>query len=155
MPAHGWPQRCRRALARQQFLHPFDHLLRLEGFRKHAVTAGGRGFHLVHGLERTGQQENGNVRQARRLFDVIGHLVAVLAGHTDIGQDNIGRRGLEMGNRLVAVADGDDLDVLVGKRQFDDALDGDAVVSQKKGVRHLGSIGGKRVREQSLAGRIL
>ena len=41
-------------------------------------------------------------------------------------------------DRLVAVADGDDVDVLVGERQLDDALNRDAVVGEKKGMRHLG-----------------
>ena len=45
-----------------------------------------------------------------------------------------GRRRVEAGDRLVAVADRDDLDVLVGKRQLDDALDGDAVVGEQQGV---------------------
>ena len=68
--------------------------------------------------------------------DVIGHLVAVLSGHADVGKDDIRRRGLEPGDRLVAVADGDDGDVLVGERQLDDALNGDAVVDQQEGRRH-------------------
>src|SRR5205823_6732321 len=39
------------------------------------------------------------------------------------------------------VADRDDLHVLVGKRQFDDALNRDAVVRKKESVWHLGLIG--------------
>ena len=52
-----------------------------------------------------------------------------------------GGDGLEARDRLIAVADGDDLDVLVGERQLDDALNRDAVVGQEQGLRHLGYIG--------------
>ena len=86
--------------------------------------------------------------QARRLLDVLGNLVAVPAGHADIGQDDVGGRGVELGNRLVAIADSDDFDVFIGKRQLYDALDGHTVVGQKKGMRHLGYIGGDHIREQ-------
>ena len=44
-------------------------------------------------------------------------------------------------DRLVAVADRDDVDVLVGERQLDDALNRDAVVGEEEGMRHLGLIG--------------
>ena len=39
--------------------------------------------------------------------------------------------------------DGDDVDVLVGERQLDDALNRDAVVGQKQGMRHVALIGTK------------
>ena len=45
------------------------------------------------------------------------------------------------GNRLIAVADGDDADVLVREGQLDDALDGDAVVGEKEGMGHVMVIG--------------
>ena len=43
---------------------------------------------------------------------------------------------LEALDRLIAVADGDHLDVLVREGQLDDALNRDAVVGQQQGVRH-------------------
>jgi len=43
-------------------------------------------------------------------------------------------------------ADGHDVDVFVGKGQFDDALDRDAVIGKEQGVRHLGTIGANRGR---------
>ena len=65
----------------------------------------------------------------------------VLPGHADIDQHDIGRLRFDALDRLVAVADGDDSDVLVGKGQLDHALNGHAVVGEKKGLRHLGLIG--------------
>ena len=44
-------------------------------------------------------------------------------------------------DRLIAVADGDDMNVFVGKRQLDHALNGDAVVGQKEGMGHVTVIG--------------
>ena len=84
---------------------------------------------------------HGNVRQPRRLLDKRGNLVPALAGHADVGEDDVGRRGLEAVDGLVAVADGNHLDVFLGEGQLDDALDRDAVVSQQKSMRHLVSIG--------------
>jgi hypothetical protein len=63
-------------------------------------------------------------------------LVAVLAGHADVGEHDVGRRRLEPLDRLIAVADRDDGHVLVGKGQLDHALNRDAVVGKEKGVRH-------------------
>ena len=47
-----------------------------------------------------------------------------------------GGDALEALDGLIAVADGDDGHVLIGKRQFDDALNRDAVVCEKEGMRH-------------------
>ena len=49
-----------------------------------------------------------------------------------------GGRVFEDRDRLLAVAHRNDLHVLVGERQLDDALDGDAVVGQKQGMGHFG-----------------
>ena len=46
-----------------------------------------------------------------------------------------GRSALDAVDRLLAVADREHLHVLVGKRQLDDALNGDAVVGQEQLVR--------------------
>ena len=77
------------------------------------------------------------MRETRRLFDVLRRLRSRSARHADIGQHDVGRRRLEPRDRLIAVADGDDVDFFVGERQLDDALNGDAVIGQKKGLRHL------------------
>ena len=79
--------------------------------------------------------------QPRRLLDVLRHFIPGPAGHADIDQHDVGRVRFDALNRLIAVADGDDLDGLVGERQLDDALNGDAVVGEKKSLRHLGLIG--------------
>ena len=57
----------------------------------------------------------------------------------------------QAGDRLLAVADGDDLDVLVGERQLDDALNGDAVVGEEQLVRHGASTFGSQCATRRLA----
>ena len=76
------------------------------------------------------------------VLDVTGDFITALPGHPDVSQNDVGRLLLDTGDRLIAVADGHDPDVLIRERQLDDALDGDAIVGEKKSVRHLGSIGG-------------
>src|SRR5205823_13689318 len=58
-------------------------------------------------------------------------ILSVLARHADVGEHDVGRRAVEALNGLIAIADGDDLDVLVSKRQLDDALNRHAVVGKR------------------------
>ena len=132
-----------RALA-EQFFDPRDDELRFERLGQHPVAPGGRRLRLIHGLERPGQQQDRNVPQPRRLLDVVRHLVSGPPGHADIDQHDIGRLRFDALDRLIAVADGDDLDVLVCEGQLDHALNGHAVVGEKKSLRHLGLIGQTR-----------
>ena len=75
-------------------------------------------------------------------------LVAVALGHADVGEDDVRAIGANPLDRLLAVADHRDLDVLVGERELDDALDGHAVVGEQKLVRH-----GVAIRAPCAAGR--
>ena len=79
--------------------------------------------------------------QPRRLFDVRGHLVAIAARHADVGEDDVGRIGVQTGDSLIAVAHGDHLDILVGEGQLDDSLNRNAVVGKQKLMGHFGPIG--------------
>ena len=126
---------------REQILDAADDELRLERLREHAVAPGRGGARLIHGLERAGQEDDRNVRELRVLTNVIGDFVAVFSRHADVGEDDVGRRGFEPLDGLIAVADREDLDVLVGKCQLDDALNRDAIVGQQQSMRHLVSIG--------------
>ena len=68
----------------------------------------------------------------RRALHERGDLVSVTLGHPDVGQHDIGPFGLYPGDGLLPVADRDDLNVLVGERQLDHALDRHAVVGQEE-----------------------
>ena len=78
------------------------------GFGKHAVAARFVRARLIDRLERARQQEDGNMRELRRLLDVFRDLIPVLAGHADVREHDVGRRGFGAGDRLIAVADGND-----------------------------------------------
>jgi len=62
------------------------------------------------------------------LLDVVRHFVPGTAGHPDVDQHDIGRIRLDALDRLIAVADGDDRNGLVGERQLDNTLNRDTVV---------------------------
>ena len=91
---------------------------------------------FVDRLERAGQQHHRNVGKGRRPLDEGRHLVAVAFGHADVGQDDVGTIALDALDRVSAVADGDDLDVLVGERQLDDTLNRDGIIGEQQLVRH-------------------
>ena len=129
-------RRPRARAAGEQFLHPGDHHVRLEGLRQHAVAAGGAGALLVHGLEGPREQQHRDVGQVRRALHERRHFVPVPLGHADIGQDDVRAFGLDALDGLLPVSDGDDLDVLVREGQLDHALNRDAVVSEQELVRH-------------------
>ena len=129
--------------AAQQLFHPPDDVLRLERLGEHIVAAERLDALLVDRLGRAGQKDDRNVRQPRRVLHVRGHFVAVFSRHPDVGQHDVRRLGIEVSDCLIAVADRDDLDVLVGEGQLDDALDGDAVVGKQQLMGHDGVIGSR------------
>ena len=125
----------------EQLLHAADDLLRLEWLGEHAVTARAGGPGRVNRFEGAGQEHHGDVREPRRLLHVRGHFVAGLPRHSHVDQDDVRRDRVEPGNGLVAVTDGNDVDILVGEGQLDHALNRHAVVGQEQSLWHLGYIG--------------
>ncbi len=91
---------------------------------------------LVQRLEGAGQQDHRNVRQPRIALDEGRDLVAVPLGHADIGEHDVRTIGAHPLDGLTAVADRDDVDVLVRERELDDPLDGDAVIGEQQLVGH-------------------
>ena len=79
--------------------------------------------------------------QPRRVLHIRRDFIAILAGHSDVDQHDVGRFRVQAGDRLIAVADGNHLHVLVGEGQLDDPLNRHAVVSKQQLVGHLGRIG--------------
>jgi hypothetical protein len=92
---------------------------------------------LVEGLEGAGQQQHRNALQRGIALELGAERVAVQARHADIGEDDVGLDLTGANERVVAVVDGDELDVLVGERDPDDLLDRHTVVGQKQGLRHV------------------
>ena len=121
----------------QQFTHGGDDDLRIERLGQHPIAADRRGPGVVHAVKGARQQHHGNVGQARRVAQMPRDIVTIAAGDTDVGENDIGRRFVDRGDRLVAVIDRDHVHVFVGEGEPDDALDGDAVVDQQQLIRHL------------------
>ena len=93
-----------------------------------------------------------NVRELRRLLDVAPPPRSRRAPGMPMSASTMSGGSASMpGDRLVAVADGDDLMSSSGKRQLDDALNRDAVVGQKQRLRHV-SISALRRPQRSDAG---
>ena len=74
--------------------------------------------------------------ERRVALDEGRHLVAVLLRHADVGEHDVGAVRDDAVDRLLAVADGRHLDVLVGEGQLDDPLNRHAVVCEQEFVRH-------------------
>ena len=129
-------RRRHRTAAGEQFLDAVDDDLRLERLHQHAVAADLPGTLFVERLERAGEQDHRDVGEPRIVLDERRDLVAVALGHADVGKDDVRAIGDDPLDRLLAVADRRDLDVFVGERELDDALDRHAVVGEKKLVRH-------------------
>src|SRR5262245_55230867 len=72
-------------------------------------------------------------------LDVGRHLIAVLAGHKDVGQDNVRTNLFKFSNCSFAVAYRNNLEVGVRKRLFDQTLDRRAVVRQQYCSSHTSS----------------
>ena len=128
-------------MAAEQLLDAADDQLRLERLRQDAVAREGVGARWIDRLGRAGQEHDRDVRQPRRVLHVRGDFVAVFSRHADVGQHDVGRLGIETRDRLVAIAHRHDLDVFVGERKLDHALNRDAVVREQESMRHLGCIG--------------
>jgi len=85
---------------------------------------------LVEGLESSSQQQHRNLCELGISLDGLADLVAVLAGHHDICEHDIGADFSGLDDRIVAVVDGQDGYVFAGETDRHDLLDRDAVVSQ-------------------------
>ena len=114
-----------------------DQHLRLERLRRARRRTRLARARLVDRIECARQQDHGNVRQrAACCSHVPRDLVAVAcpACRRRPARYPAGPRS-SRGDRRNAVADRDDVDVLVGERELDDALDGDTVVGEQELVR--------------------
>jgi hypothetical protein len=120
----------------EEFLHAGNQQLRFERLGQDPVASDRPDPILVHRFERAGQQQHRDLAELGVLLHELGHLEAVPLGHADVRQDDVGMVRADAFDCLLAVANRDDLDVLVRKGQLDDPLDRDAVVGKQELVRH-------------------
>ncbi len=130
---------CRRGCCRgrvHDLADTLDEGLGLEGLGDLSVGAGGGRTAFVEGLKGAGQEQDGDMREGRILFDRLANLVATLAGHDDVCENDIGLQLAGADDRVVAVVGRNDLDVLVCERESDELLDDDRIVGQEKCLGH-------------------
>src|SRR5437899_51821 len=72
------------------------------------------------------------------LLDVAADGVAVLVGHDDVGDDDVGAMLLELGESGGGIGAGDDVVVLAAESDFDDFAHGGGVVDEIDGGRAFG-----------------
>ena len=63
-------------------------------------------------------------------LDFLTHLVPIFSGHDDVANDHIRPALGELLHQLLSRRDGDDIKIRLSKGEFNDLLDGQAVVSE-------------------------
>ena len=119
-----------------QFFDFVDEALGFERLRDDGVATCFVGAIRIERLEGSGEKDDRDVAVLRMRFDVLADLIAVLLRHDDVGEDDVGSHLSELLQGFGPVVDRCDLVIPVGKRQLDDLLDGDTVVSEKYLFRH-------------------
>ena len=85
---------------------------------------------LVEGLEGAGEENHRDMQARRVRLDLLTDLVPVLARHDHVADHHVGIALRQFGQELLPGGDGDDIEFRLGKCEFDDLLDGQAVVSE-------------------------
>jgi hypothetical protein len=121
-----------RKPATEQVVHFRNYHLRLERFHEQSIAANRPGTGLIHRLERPGQEQDRDMREAGSRLHEGSDLVPVPRRHAHVREDDVRGIGLDAIDRMLTVTDGNDPHVLVRKRQLDHALNGDAVVGEQE-----------------------
>ena len=141
----GDRRRAREALAALR-LGRLDATLQLVAFERLSQMAVGTARlrrSLVERFQVTDQQDDRNVRRPR--LHPSTDLVAARAGHVHVGQHDVRHHVVDRAQRLVAVSDGDDLDLRVVEiGQADDLLDRGPVVCQEQSSHGRGRLSRRR-----------
>ena len=133
---------CRRRRAagvgvlREDRFHFAKQLVGVERLRHDRIAAEPFGPLTVERLERPGEQDDRDARGRRVLLDLLADLVAVLLGHHDVGENEIGRVLPRFLESEPAVRDARQQIFGVGEHQLDDFLNGQAVVGHEDLFSH-------------------
>ncbi len=111
--------------------------LALERLGDVGIGAGGAGPGLVEGLEVAGQQQHRGARGARIGLERLADLVAAPAGHQHVGDDEVGPHLAGAGNGIDAVVHRGDLEIFEREHHPDDLADGERVIGDEQGLRHV------------------
>ena len=124
------------AFTRNQTLDCFDQVLGFERFGDDLRTPGGQGSIPIEGLERPGHQHDGQMKAGGIALDRLTDGIPVGAGHDRVADDDVRAARGEFFQQLVAARRGDDLEIGIGKGQFDDFLDRQTVIGEQDGFAH-------------------
>ena len=113
-----------------------DEALRFERLRHHRIATGLVGAVGIERLERAGEKDHRDRAVLRMRLHEFADFVSVLLRHDDVGEDDVGAHFGQLLDRLRAVIDRDHFVIAVGKREFDDLLDGDTVIREKDSLWH-------------------
>jgi len=126
----------------EDLLHLVDQLLRVERLRHLAVRSHRDGARRIDRRPAPEQQDR-RLLQRGVGADLLAKLVAAEARHVDVGQDQIGLEIARTLERLGAVGDRREREVLLLEDHADRGADGRRVVGEKERLRHATGASGK------------
>ena len=111
--------------------------LALERLGDVGIRAGGAGPGLIERLEVAGQEQHRSSGGARIGLERLADLVAAPARHQHVGDDEVGPHLAGAGNGIDAVVHGGDLEIFEREHHPDDLADGERVIGDEQGLRHV------------------
>ena len=122
----------------EQIADAADEFLGLKRFAHELVGLDSDGAIGDGFVDYAGHENDGSFGELRILFDLAADGVAILIGHDDIRDDDIGRMLFELVERGGGVGAGDDKNIFAAKGDLDDFAHGGAVIDEIDGRGLLG-----------------
>ena len=108
----------------------------LEWLGEKTFASGSFGALLVERLKSAGQQQDGNVFQLVGRLDELANFIAIFLRHDDVAEHDVRLDGANLVDGLLPVPHGVELEILIGERELDNLLNGNAVVGEQDLVSH-------------------
>jgi hypothetical protein len=115
----------------EQRLHAGDEFFGQDGFVEEVVGAGFDAAHFVGAVAESGDEDEGNQARGRVIFQAAAEIVTGLAGHHDVGEDEVGELAANFGFGLFGVGGGDDVVSAHGQQLAHEASDAGLVVDDQ------------------------
>src|SRR5262249_32908640 len=149
--AIGYGLRTGRGLRFEQGFYAINEFLGLERLADELIGFGGHGFFWDGFIDDARHEDDWRGAEIGMLLDVAADGVAVLIGHDDVGDDDVGAIFGKLCEGGSSVGAGDDVVVLAAESDFDDFAHGGRVVDEVDRGRALG-VGGFGVRRGPIFG---
>ena len=115
----------------EQRLHAGDEFFGEDGLVEEVVGAGFDAAHFVAAVAESGDQDEGNQARGRIIFQAAAEIVAGLAGHHHVGEDQVGKLVADFGFGLLGVRGGDHVVAAHGQQLAHQAGDAGLVVDDQ------------------------